>query len=195
MSKHKKGNRKELEKENIEACIDETQETSTACEESNAEEVENTETVDCCMDRYEQIERQANEYLEMAKRITAEFDNYRRRNQDAIRDAREEGKASVIMSILPCADALDRAIKIADGTDEKVLQGLQMVNEKFGKVLADLGVTKMESLGKMFDPNFHNALSSMEVEGKESGTIIEEYACGYMINGKVLRFAQVVIAK
>lgn len=152
---------------------------------------------ECCCDceekNVDEVEQTANEYLEMAKRISAEFDNYRKRNQEAIKEAKEEGKASVITSILPCADAIDRAIKMT--ADENVLQGLKMVNEKFTEVLTNLGVTKMESLGQQFDPNLHNVLSSIEVQGKQSGEIVDEYACGYYMNGKVLRFAQVVIAK
>ncbi|MBQ8749526.1 MAG: nucleotide exchange factor GrpE [Clostridia bacterium] len=146
---------------------------------------------ECCCD--DEVAQTANEYLDMAKRIQAEFDNYRKRNQEAIKDAKEEGKASVIMSILPCADAIERAVKMTQ--DENVVQGLKMVENKFKEVLSSLGVTKMESIGQKFDPNLHNVLSSLEVEGKESGEIIEEYACGYFFNNRVLRFAQVVIAK
>lgn len=135
----------------------------------------------------------ANEYLDMARRIQAEFDNYRKRNQDAIKQAKEEGKASVILSILPCKDAIDRAIKMTQ--DENTLQGLKMVGDKFDEVLLGLGVKKMESIGKQFDPNLHNVLSSIEMQGKESGEIIEEYASGYYLNDRVLRFAQVVVAK
>ena len=141
----------------------------------------------------DEVAQTANKYLDMAKRIQADFDNYRKRNQEAVANAREEGKASVISSILPCADAIERAIEMTK--DENVLQGLKMVADKFTEVLSKLGVTKMECLGEQFDPNLHNVLSSIEVQGKESGEIVNVYACGYYMNGKVLRFAQVVVAK
>lgn len=164
------------------------------------QEVEKEEIDDSCdFDLDEDIEvtdevaQAANEYLDMARRIQAEFDNYRKRNQDAIKNAKEEGKASVILSILPCKDAIDRAIKMTQ--DENTLQGLKMVGDKFTEVLKGLGVERMECIGKQFDPNLHNVLSSIEVQGKESGEIIEEYASGYLFNGNVLRYAQVVVAK
>ncbi len=141
----------------------------------------------------DEVAQTANEYLDMAKRIQADFDNYRKRNQEAVANAREEGKASVISSILPCADAIERAIEMTK--DENVLQGLKMVDDKFSEVLSRLGVTKMQCLGEKFDPNLHNVLSSIDVPGKESGEIVNVYACGYFMNGKVLRFAQVVVAK
>lgn len=178
---------------------DKKKQEQCTCEMENEAEIEEkaeeiAKGCDCeelsCDDEAKQI---ANEYLDMAKRVQADFDNYRKRNQEAVANAKEEGKASVIVSILPCADAIDRAIEMTK--DENVLQGLKMVCDKFQETLNGLGVKKMESIGKQFDPNFHNVLSSMEAEGKESGEIICEYACGYTLNGKVLRFAQVVVAK
>ena len=152
------------------------------------------EPCDCEIEEVsDEVAQTANEYLDMAKRIQAEFDNYRKRNIDAIKNAKEEGKASVIVSILPCIDAIDRAIKMTQ--DENTLQGLKMVGDKFNEVLLGLGVKKMDSIGKQFDPNLHNVLSSIEMQGKESGEIIEEYASGYFLGDKVLRFAQVVVAK
>lgn len=141
----------------------------------------------------DEVAQTANEYLDMAKRIQADFDNYRKRNQEAVAKAREEGKASVILSILPCADAIERAIEMTK--DENVLQGLKMVDDKFAEVLTNLGVTKMQCLGEKFDPNLHNVLSSIDVPGKSSGEIVNVYACGYFMNGSVLRFAQVVVSK
>ncbi|MGN1227316.1 MAG: nucleotide exchange factor GrpE [Christensenellales bacterium] len=215
MSKHKYNgeNRQRFKEENEQAeqmekygtcnCESESEcncESECGCDETCGceNECECDETCDCgcdcdCEVCDDEVAQTANEYLDMAKRLQAEFDNYRKRNQDAVKQAREEGKASVIMSILPCADAIERAIKMTE--DKSVLQGLKMVDEKFSEVLTGLGVSKMQSLGQIYDPNLHNVLSSIEVEGKQSGEIIDEYACGYYFNDKVLRFAQVVIAK
>lgn len=185
-----------------ENCKNNAQSTNTKEENIGRERVNEEDLAcgcgcDCDSDIVEECEdvvmKTANEYLDMAKRVQADFDNYRKRNQEAVANAREEGKASVISSILPCADAIERAIEMTQ--DESVLQGLKMVSDKFTEVLQKLGVTKMECLGEMFDPNFHNVLSSIEVEGKQSGEIVNVYACGYLMNGNVLRFAQVVVAK
>lgn len=137
----------------------------------------------------------AKEYLEMAQRLKAEFDNYRKRNADAIDKAKIEGKKSVLISILPCADVLDMAVKMIK--DEATRKGVEMAQTKFQDVLKELGVKKMQSLGQIYNPNFHDVLSSVSIEGRQDGEIVEEYTAGYMFEdgGNILRYAQVIINK
>ena len=153
------------------------------------------EDCDCTCDKETEADHYevlADEYLTLARQVQADFDNYRKRNVDAVNKAREDGKASVIVKILPCADVIDKAISMT--TDASTLEGLKMVANKFQDVLAGLGVTKYESKGQMFDVNLHNAITAVESD-KPSGTVVDEYECGYRMGDKVIRFAQVIISK
>ena len=124
--------------------------------------------------------------------MQADFDNYLKLNIEAVNQAKEDGKASVIVKILPCADIIDKAISMTK--DPATLEGLKMVADKFQDVLSGLGVTKFESKGQMFDVNLHNAVTAIESD-QPSGTIVDEYESGYRMGDKVIRFAQVIISK
>ena len=143
----------------------------------------------CECENYEAL---ANEYLNLARQVQADFENYRKRNIEAVSQARQDGKASVIVQILPCADIIDKAIKMT--TDQNTLEGLKMIANKFQDVLSSLGVVKYESIGQMFDVNKHNAVTAIESD-QPSGTIVDEYESGYSMGDKVIRFAQVIISK
>lgn len=132
-------------------------------------------------------------YINLAKRIQADFDNYRKRNNDTIKQSKDEGVASAIRALLPCIDAIYRAIGYTK--DQDTLMGLKMVSDKFESCLSSLGVRKYESLGKPFDASLHSAVSSMEKADVNPNTVIEEIESGYMIGDKVLRYALVVISK
>ena len=143
----------------------------------------------CECENYEAL---ANEYLNLARQVQADFENYRKRNIEAVNQARQDGKASVIVQILPCADIIDKAIKMT--TDQNTLDGLRMIANKFQDVLSSLGVAKYESIGQIFDVNKHNAVTAIESD-QPSGTIVDEYESGYSMGDKVIRFAQVIISK
>ncbi len=132
-------------------------------------------------------------YINLAKRIQADFDNYRKRNIEAVKQAKDEGSASAIRTILPCIDAIYRAIEYTK--DQDTLMGLKMVSDKFESCLSSMGVRKYESVGKTFDAALHSAVSSMEKSDCKPNTVIEEIESGYMIGNQVLRYALVVISK
>lgn len=132
-------------------------------------------------------------YINLAKRVQADFDNYRKRNVEAIKQAKEEGVGNAVKTLLPSIDAIYRAIEYTK--DEDTLMGLKMVSDKFESCLSSLGVRKFESVGKPFDASVHSAISSMEKAGVTPNVVIEEIESGYMIGDKVLRYALVVISK
>lgn len=132
-------------------------------------------------------------YINMAKRIQADFDNYRKRNVEAIKQAKEDGVATTIREMLGCVDAIDKAIEYTK--DQDTIIGLKMISDKFVKFLSEFGVKKYESIGKPFDAAVHSAVSSMEKEGTQPNMVIEEIVSGYMMGSKVLRYALVVISK
>lgn len=137
-------------------------------------------------------EDKATEYLNLAKQVQADFDNYRKRNLEAVKNARRDGKIEMIEQILPCADALDRALSLI--TDEANRKGLEMVLAQFNDVLAKAGVTRFDCKDKPFDPNISEAIANLESD-RESGMVIEQLQCGYKLDDKIIRYAKVVVAK
>ena len=142
----------------------------------------------CCDDEQE-IDDLASQYLQLAQSVKADFENYKKRNANAVTQAFDDGKRSVILSILPCADAIDKAIEMI--TDEQTKNGLVMISQKFEEVFKGLGVEKMKCVGEQYDANLHNVIATIPSE-KPEGEIIQEVISGYKMGDFVLRHAQVV---
>lgn len=136
---------------------------------------------------------EAGQYLLMAQRLQADFDNYRKRVAEQLDYQREEGKKSVIEVFLPCLDTFKEAKKSI--TDESVLAGVNMIETKILNALKSLNVEKIEAVGQKFDHNFHEVIAVMRDESKEEDIILEEYQAGYVFNGKVIRYSKVIVNK
>ena len=133
------------------------------------------------------------QYLALAQRVQADFENYRRRMADQLVLERQEGVISVIDVFLPCLDTFKEAKKSI--TDEKVLEGVNMIENKILSALDRLKVEKIETIGKPFDPNLHEVIAVMNDESKEDNIILDEYQAGYKFNGKVIRYSKVIVNK
>lgn len=133
------------------------------------------------------------DYLALAQRIQAEFENYRRRMHDQLTIERQEGVVSVIDVFLPCLDTFKEAKKRI--TDEKVLEGVNMIESKIMNALNKLEVEKIEAVGQKFDPNFHDVIAVMHNENYDDDIILEEYQAGYKYKGKVIRYSKVIVNK
>lgn len=133
------------------------------------------------------------DYLALAQRIQAEFENYRRRMHDQLIIERQEGVVSVIDVFLPCLDTFKEAKKSI--TDEKVLEGVNMIESKIMDALNKLEVEKIEAVGQKFDPNFHDVIAVMHNENYDDDIILEEYQAGYKYKGKVIRYSKVIVNK
>lgn len=128
------------------------------------------------------------------QRTQADFENYKKREEAKQADILDFAKEVTIAKLLPTLDTLEQGLRHApSGVDENWLKGIEGTLQKLDKTLAEMGVQKIEAVGKQFDPNFHEAVR--EVPGEEDGVIIEELQTGYQINGKVVRPSQVVISK
>lgn len=139
-----------------------------------------------------QCEKEVN-YLEIAQHIQADFDNYRRHATENIKKARIDGQSSVIEAFLPCLDTFKEAKKSI--TDENVLKGVEMIENKIMETLKDLGVEKMNSIGEVYNPHLHNVIAVMRDDEKENDIILDEYQAGYKFNDKILRYAKVIVNK
>ena len=135
----------------------------------------------------------AAEYLAVAQRLQADFENYRKRVAEQLDRERQEGVKSVIEAFLPSLDTFKEAKKGI--SDESILAGINMIEDKILEALKNLHCEKIESVGAKFDPNLHNVIALLNNPNEEDDTILEEYQSGWMLNGKVIRYAKVIVNK
>ena len=133
------------------------------------------------------------EYLELAQRIKAEFDNYKRRNQEITAQSFNNGVASTVTRLLPAIDSFKQAK--ANIKDEDTLKGIDMIEGLILKAFKELNVEKIDCIGKEFDPNLHNAVLTGEDQEKEDNIILEEYQEGFKLGDRVIRHSVVQINK
>jgi molecular chaperone GrpE len=141
--------------------------------------------------------RERDEYLALAQRTQADFENFRKRSARDVATAEARGIAKLARDLLPALDNLHRAIE-ALGDDESVVGGIRLVEAELTAALARMGIEGFSPEGEPFDPNEHEAVAQQPTEGAQSGTVVEVYQRGYRVTGKgeptVLRPARVVVA-
>jgi molecular chaperone GrpE len=149
------------------------------------------------LDELGEVQRERDEYLELAQRTRADFENYRKRVAKETSDALARGKAELARDILPVIDNLERAL--AAGSDPAahgaLVEGVGLVLDELRSKLGSAGVESFDPTGEKFDPQVHEALSTQPGEGKEAGIVLETMQKGYRLNGQVLRPAKVVVSK
>jgi molecular chaperone GrpE len=149
------------------------------------------------LDELGQTKRERDEYLELAQRTRADFENYRKRVAKETSEALARGKAELARELLPVIDNLERALATGSdaATHEALVEGVGLVlNELRGK-LGSAGVESFDPTGEKFNPQLHEALSTQPADGTESGIVLETMQKGYRLNGQVLRPAKVVVSK
>jgi molecular chaperone GrpE len=149
----------------------------------------------------------ADEYLELAQRTRADFENYRKRAAREAAAAQERGVTKLAKELLPAVDNLDRALEAAratmsdgnaagtaDNGTATLVSGIKLVHEDVISALARAGIERFSPEGERFDPQLHEAVAQVPVEGAESGTVVEVYQRGYRLGEVVIRPARVVVA-
>ncbi|HEY7951860.1 MAG TPA: nucleotide exchange factor GrpE [Solirubrobacteraceae bacterium] len=136
---------------------------------------------------------QRDEYLALAQRTQADFENYRKRVARDSAQAMERGVAKLAKELLPALDSLDRALEAA-AHDDPLLNGVRLVRSELMSALERVGIEAFAPLGEPFDPNTSEAVAQQPVEGATSGTVAEVYQTGYRMNGNVIRPARVLVA-
>ena len=126
-------------------------------------------------------------------RLLAEYDNYRKRSQREKDSLYADIKADTLLKFLPVYDNLVRALK-QPTEDEAYRKGIEMIMTQFCTTMEKLGVEKIESLGKTFDPALHNAVMHVDDETKGENEIVEVFQEGFRLGDKVIRFAMVKVA-
>jgi molecular chaperone GrpE len=137
-------------------------------------------------------ERQRDEYLDLARRAQADFENYRKRAAREAAAAGERAKSGLVRELLPIVDNLERALKSAEEGEQHLAEGVRLVHAELIAVLERNGVEQFNPAGDRFDPSEHEALSVRE-DG-EPGVVLDVVEKGYRANGTVLRPARVVVS-
>jgi molecular chaperone GrpE len=140
--------------------------------------------------------RERDEYLELARRTKADFENYRKRVGKDTSEALARGKADLARQLLPAIDNLERALAVGEeaSAHRALVEGVAMVRDELHSRLAAAGVEAFDPTGERFDPQLHEALSTQSAEGTEPGVVLETVEKGYRLNGQVLRAAKVVVS-
>ena len=136
----------------------------------------------------------AAEYLALAQRIQADFENFRKRNESIRADAYADGRKDTAALMLPVLDNLERAVDAAAGSpDEALKNGVEMVLKQMTDAYGKMDVKPIDRLGERFDPNLENAIMQGTAEDGEPGTVCQVLQKGYMIGDKVLRHSMVKV--
>jgi molecular chaperone GrpE len=182
-----------IDEEVVEAELVEDEESSTgpdSPENGAADQVERD------IDELAETKRERDEYLDLARRTKADFENYRKRVTKETSEALARGKADLARQLLPALDNLERALDAGQdaSAQEALVEGVAMVRDELHSRLEGAGVESFDPTGERFDPQLHEALSTMAREGVESGVVLETVEKGYRLNGQVLRPARVVVS-
>jgi len=140
----------------------------------------------------ERIVEQPEDYLALAQRIQADFENYRKRAAREAAAAGERAKSGLVRELLPIVDNLERALTSAEDGEQHLAEGVRLVHSELIAVLERNGIQQFDPAGDKFDPSEHEALS-VRNDG-EPGVVLEVVERGYRANGTVLRPARVVVS-
>jgi molecular chaperone GrpE len=174
-----------------EAAADGVHETAA---EAEPEAPDDGAAVDADLEELRAKASQRDEYLAIAQRTQADFENYRKRMTREVGLAEGRGVSKLAKELLPALDNLDRAIAAAPEGQDGVTEGFRLVHADLTAALARLGIEGYTPKGEPFDPNQHEAMAQQPVEGAASGTVVEVYQPGYRLNDTILRPARVVVA-
>ncbi|MBA3262120.1 MAG: nucleotide exchange factor GrpE [Thermoleophilaceae bacterium] len=146
------------------------------------------------LDPLTRVERERDEYLDLARRAQADFENYRKRAAKEAAAAGERAKSGLVRELLPIVDNLERALASAGEGEPHLGEGVQLVHSKLLAVLERNGIEQFDPRGDRFDPAEHEALSMRDQDGAESGVVLDVVEKGYRANGSILRPARVVVS-
>ena len=146
------------------------------------------------VEQMEQAARQLETVKDQFVRLTAEYDNYRKRTVREKETLWQDAKADTVKAFLAVYDDLERAVKAEGGTDSPHRKGLEMIFQKFRAILDTLGVAEIDALGKPFDPEQHNAVMHIDDENRGENEVAQVFQAGFTLGGKVIRHAMVAVA-
>jgi len=162
------------------------------------DKVEIVDPIKALEEKLDSVEQEAKDNYDRWLRVSAEFENYQKRAAREMNDFRKFANESFVKAMLPVVDSLDRAIESSSNdkhADRSMLEGVNMTLKEILKVFDQFNVKPFESLGKSFDPSFHQAVMQEETEAHPENSVVKELQKGYMIHDRLLRPAMVVVSK
>lgn len=185
----------EINDENVDKNVvsEENTESASAKADNSADEMTAEPTLE---EQLEAAKKEAEQYKDKYLRAVAEFDNYRKRTLKEKAELLLNGSEKAVCAFLPILDDFERAI--ADKTEDvnAIKEGVQIIFNKFNKTLESLGVKKIETEGKDFDVDFHEAVAMVPGMGDDKkGKVIDCVQTGYQLNDKVIRHAKVAVGQ
>ena len=200
MTKEKIQPQEEEVTKNEEAMVDETAQTEgnvsgeNTQEEAQAELSAEEQLANMLAEAQQMLEEQKDKYL----RLSAEFDNYRKRTLKEKAELIKNGGEKTLTAILPVLDDFERALKNMEASEETkaMKEGVELIFSKFQKILGQEGLQKIETEGQPFDTDFHEAIALIPAPSEDlKGKILDCVQTGYMLNEKVIRHAKVAVAQ
>jgi len=148
------------------------------------------------MTEEEKLRKEKDEINEKFLRLTAEFQNYKRRTETEKKDIYAYANEKIIVDLLAVVDNYDRAMANLDkDVDESLTKGIHMIYNQLQEILKKFGLNEIEAVDAEFDHNFHHAVMQEEVEGKEGNIVTDVLQKGYTLNKKVIRASMVKVSK
>jgi len=187
---------KEKEKD-IEKKLEEEQELDDVVKEDNAlekEEIDESDKIELTKEEVEAMNKKINDSKELYLRAQAELINYRKRKDEETARTLKYCNENLVSEILPVIDNFERALS-SKSSDQKLLDGINMVYGSLKNILIKYGLEEIDSLDKPFDPSYHQAVTTDNVEDKDDNIVLEVLQKGYMFKDKVLRPAMVKVNK
>lgn len=184
----------------IETEPEETGDKDKVFQKNNSEEEKKDKVEEPLKEIQEELETaklEAKENYDRFLRVTAEFENYKKRSTREMDDFRKYANQSLIMEMLAVVDNLERALNSSNGNnsiDKCMADGVNLTLKEILKIFEKFNVKAIESVGQPFDPNFHQAMMQEETDNYPEKTVITELQKGYMIHDRLLRPAMVVVA-
>ena len=186
----RKDKEKQIPEEELE---EEVPEETSGNGTENAEEASGQDG-DALRKELEEANAKTAEYLAMAQRVQADFENYRKRNESVRADAFADGRREVAAAMLPVLDNLERAVgAAADSVDEALKSGMELVLKQMTEIYQKMDVTPIDRKGERFDPNLENAVLQGTADEGEPGTVCQVLQKGYRMGERVLRHAMVKV--
>src|SRR3954447_6535548 len=145
-------------------------------------------------DKEQAEQSEPEDYLALAQRIQADFENWRKRAAKEAAAAGERARSGLVRELLPVVDNLQRALAPPQGPEQHLAEGVRLVHSELLAVLERNGVEQFDPEGEKFDPEVHEALSTREADGAKPGMVLDVVEKGYKANGTVLRPARVVVS-
>ncbi len=170
--------------------VEESEAPSAEGQEAENPEADGEEPV-VPLSEFEAVSAERDQYLDALRRLKAEFDNSRKRQERERARTLEAASEKLVQELLPVLDNLDRALE----SDGDIRGGVLATREQLADVLAEEGLLPVASDGQPFDPNVHEAVMGRPSEDHEDGTVLQTFQRGYLLNGRAIRPAKVVVAK